>query len=490
MTVSRMLQLLWASTTQRRQYSGASSPGMTEQGSCGRMPPAFAFIEQATPGTSCEGGEGASGTCDDYLAYIDEYINDALKALNRQTDATDVNDATDSGSTNYALVEFTASADHAWPRTSHADIEKLSSPTRDTARNPQTTRVHQSNTEYYPTAGTSTIQVCSSSGGGKYAVASTSHVGTEEASDLLGNDARVPDVTGAEPWSTQYYVARGTTTVSGHTHVTESGRASSPFMASSSSVNPAQTSTSRAGMEEASAVPENIARNAPGTGGTEQRELCGVCGNVSSRLDALHGHAREPTDDIAQICKACGQSSVKMSKFVEHCRDLTGKKQKCETCGKQFHRAHHLAQHHCTDTDEKLYKCKMCDKSFRHSHHLKIHKRTHTDERPHKCQICAKSFRQSSHLDKHKRTHTDERPYKCQICNKWFRTSSHLDTHKRQHTGEKPYICKTCGKSYARAESLHGHEHAHAEEKPHACQKCGKSFSRKYNLKRHADSHC
>ncbi|XP_070381444.1 zinc finger protein 723-like isoform X9 [Dermacentor albipictus] len=276
----------------------------------------------------------------------------------------------------------------------------------------------------------------------------------------------------------------------GHTHVTESGRASSPFMASSSSVNPAQTSTSRAGMEEASAVPENIARNAPGTGGTEQRELCGVCGNVSSRLDALHGHAREPTDDIAQICKACGQSSVKMSKFVEHCRDLTGKKQKCETCGKQFHRAHHLAQHHCTDTDEKLYKCKMCDKSFRHSHHLKIHKRTHTDERPHKCQICAKSFRQSSHLDKHKRTHTDERPYKCQICNKWFRTSSHLDTHKRQHTGEKPYICKTCGKSYARAESLHGHEHAHAEEKPHACQKCGKSFSRKYNLKRHADSHC
>ncbi|XP_070382116.1 uncharacterized protein [Dermacentor albipictus] len=105
---------------------------MTEQRSSGQTPPAFAFIEEATPGTSREGGEGASGTCDDIPAYIDEYINDALKALKRQTNATDVNDATDSGSTNYAPVVSTASANHAWPRTSQAGIEKLSSTTKDT----------------------------------------------------------------------------------------------------------------------------------------------------------------------------------------------------------------------------------------------------------------------------------------------------------------------------------------------------------------------
>nr|XP_054926208.1 uncharacterized protein LOC129384642 [Dermacentor andersoni] len=400
---------------------------MTEQRSGGHTPPAFAFIEEATPGTSREGGEGASGTCVDYPAYIDEYINDALKALNRQTDASDVNDATDSGSTNYAPVVSTASANHAWPRTSHAGIEKLSSTTKDTAscsddawrcqrnaqhrpiadqtysldgayssgspshlhlgpissidhkkpsishagmveasaslqygaRNPPTTWVHQSNTQYYTTARTSTIQgyahnrdtgstsftlpVYSSSGGGKYAVASTSHVGTEEASGILGNDARIPDATGAEPWSTQYYVACGTTTVSGqgasaaasdagwevlgpsslfsqldkpkldfrvraaqqglpgHTHVTESGITSSLPMVSSSSVNHAQPSTSRAAMEEATAVPENIAWNAPGTGGTEQREMCGVCGTVSNIPDALHGHAKEQTEVTSQI---------------------------------------------------------------------------------------------------------------------------------------------------------------------------------------------
>ncbi|XP_075527002.1 uncharacterized protein LOC142559262 [Dermacentor variabilis] len=293
---------------------------MTEQRSGGHTPPAFAFIEEAILGTSCEGGEGASGTGYDYPAYIDEYIDDELKALNRQIDATDVNDATDSGSTNYAPVVSIASADHAWLRTSHADIEKLSSPTKDTAscsddawrcqrnaqhrpiadqtysldgvyssgspshlhlgptssidhkkpstsragmveasatlqygaRNPQTTRVHQSNMQYYPTAGTSTIQgythnketgsssftlpVYSSSGGGKYAVTSTSHAGTEEASGILGNDAGIPEATGAEPWSTQYYQDSGTATVYGRCGKTFSRWYTTPRLALHSAI--------------------------------------------------------------------------------------------------------------------------------------------------------------------------------------------------------------------------------------------------------------
>nr|XP_054920025.1 zinc finger protein 22-like isoform X2 [Dermacentor andersoni] len=248
--------------------------------------------------------------------------------------------------------------------------------------------------------------------------------------------------------------------VTGHTHVTDSGITNSPPMVSSTSINHAQPSTSRAGMKEASAILENIARNAPGTGGREQRELCGACGNVSSRRDALHGHAKEHADDAAQICKVCHQSSVKISKVVEHCRNRTGKKHKCETCSKEFHRAEVLTQHN----------------------------RTHTNERPHKCQMCNKSFRRSSHLDEHKRTHTDERPYKCQLCNKSFRRSNHLDNHKRKHRGEKPYICKTCGKSFAQLATLRTHENTHAEEKRHVCQNCAKSFKNNSALKRHVDS--
>nr|XP_054920054.1 uncharacterized protein LOC129381330 [Dermacentor andersoni] len=50
------------------------------------------------------------------------------------------------------------------------------------------------------------------------------------------------------------------TDVTGHTRVTENGITSSPPMVSSSSINHAQPSTSRAGIEEASTIPENIAR--------------------------------------------------------------------------------------------------------------------------------------------------------------------------------------------------------------------------------------
>ncbi|XP_070382031.1 zinc finger protein 383-like isoform X2 [Dermacentor albipictus] len=466
----------------------------------------------------------------------------------------------DNGNLTYQQLGCVSSIDHARPSTSRAGMEEASANFEGGATISESTMVHQGNTQHQLAESMSTVFATLvsrhthmtetkstgltlpvySSSSGDYAVASTSRIGTEKASDSSGNDDRRWCSGGAEaamvegsksghtppaftfgdeakPSTSQDFFEGASWTsdcstaisdgsfedlwnalnshndasdVTGYTHVTESGVPSSPPMASSSSVNHAQPNASRAGMEEASAVPENFARNARVTGGTEQRELCGDCGNVSSRPDALHGHAKEHTDDAAQICKACDQSSVKMSKPVEHCRNLTGKVHKCKTCGKQFHCTHHLAQHHCADTDERPYECNMCGKSFRSSYHLKIHKRTHTDERPHKCQICAKSFRQASHLDQHKRTHTDERPYKCQICNKSFRTSSHLDNHKRHHTGEKPYICETCGKSYARLDSLHRHKHAHAEVKPHACEKCGKSFKSNYILKRHVDYQC
>ncbi|XP_072142045.1 uncharacterized protein [Dermacentor andersoni] len=253
--------------------------------------------------------------------------------------------------------------------------------------------------------------------------------------------------------------------------ITDNGSSSCQHLGSIRRTDKAVPSTIRAGMEQASANIEDAATNAPGTGGREQRELCGVCGNACSRLDALHVHAKEPTDDAAHICKACDQSSVKKPNFVEHCRNRTDKKHKCETCGKQFRRADYLVIHYRTHTDERPYKCKICDKSFRQYNHLDQHKRTHTDERPYKCQICNKSFRAPGHLDNHKRTHTDERPYKCQMCDKSYRQSNHLDRHKREHTGEKPYICKTCGKSYTREATLRKHEPAHAQEKRHACEK-------------------
>ncbi|XP_070386308.1 zinc finger protein 625-like isoform X2 [Dermacentor albipictus] len=378
---------------------------MNQQRNGGHAPPAFTFIDTAMPDKSREGGEGALCTSDDYLAYIDEYISDGLKALNRQTDATDVNDATESGSTNDAPVVSTASADHARPSTSPAAIEKVSFTTKDTASLPDCALHYQWYMEQTP-------------------------------------------------------ITDGTYNVEG---VTENWSASYQHLGFIGKIDHARPSTTRARMEEASASFQDGVTNATATGGREHQELCGVCGNVSSARDALQGHAKEHTGDTAHFCKACDQSSVKVSKSVEHYRNRTGKKYKCKTCDKLFHRAHHLAVHYRTHTDERPYKCNICDKLFHRADHLAKHYRTHTDERPYKCTICDKSFRQSDQLNTHKRTHTGERPYKCQICDKSFRQSGHLDNHKHTHTGEKRYICKTCGKSFTRAENLRRHQYTHAE---------------------------
>nr|XP_054920651.1 zinc finger protein 724-like [Dermacentor andersoni] len=256
--------------------------------------------------------------------------------------------------------------------------------------------------------------------------------------------------------------------------VTDNGSTRYQPMGSIKSVDNTRPSTSRAGIEAASVNSGDGTTNAPGTGRKEQRELCAVCGNVSNRRHALHGHAKKHADDTAHICKACDQSSVKKSKIVEHSRNRTNKKHKCETCGKQFRQANHLTEHYRTHTDERPYKCETCGKQFHRAHHLDNHKRTHTDERPYKCQICNKSFRRSTHLDDHKRTHTDDRLYKCQVCNKSFRRSTHLDDHKRTHSYERPYKCEVCNKSFRRSTHRDVHQLTHTDERPYKCEEiCG-----------------
>nr|XP_054920244.1 zinc finger protein 271-like [Dermacentor andersoni] len=427
---------------------------MTEQRKVGHTPPVFAFIEEATPGTSREGGEGASGTCDDYPAYIDEYINDALKALNRQTDASDVNDATDSGSTNYAPVVSTASADHAWPRTSHAGIEKLSSTTKDTASISDDAWRYQCNTQHRPTTdGTYHVDGITDNGSASYlhqgfsssiyhATHSTNRTCMEQASAIIEGGTRIPEATGVDQWNTQYHLADSSYAMphsQGHTSNTETGSTGStlPVYSSSGGADNPVASTSYARTEEPSDIFGNDAWNTTGTGGREEQAFCDVCGNASSRQDDLYGHASEHAGDTAHTCKACDLTSVKNSKFLKHCRYTTGRNHKCATCGKLFSKASDLV----------------------------VHCRIHTGEKPHKCEICEKSFRQYCHLAFHKLTHTDERPYKCRICDKSFRRSSHLDDHKRTHTGEKPYLCETCGKSFAYATTLSRHQRTHTDKK-------------------------
>nr|XP_054920250.1 zinc finger protein 761-like isoform X2 [Dermacentor andersoni] len=540
---------------------------MTEQRKGGHTPPVFAFIEEATPGTSREGGEGASGTCNDYPAYIDEYINDALKALNRQTDATDVNDATDSGSTNYAPVVSTASTDHAWPRTSHDGIEKLSSTTKDTASNSDDAWRYQWNTQPRRITGGTynvdkflrqpvftngtrsttrlmadlptvvghirntatgstgfTLPVYSSSGDVD-AVASTSYAPMGEPSDIFGNDACNSDDTWRCQWSTQHRpITDGTYYVDG---VTDNGSTSYLHLGSSNSFDHAWPSTSRTGMEEASAIIEGGAR-IPETTRVDQWNThyhladststdCGHTGHTETRSTGFtlpvysssspvastsYARMQEPSGifgndawnatgtggrEQQELSGACSNVASRQNALhghtkehtgdrahtykggdsVKHCRNTPGKNHKCAACGKMFHRASLLASHYRTHTNEKPYKCEICEKSFRQSHHRDIHKRIHTGERPYTCKTCGKSFADSSHHRTHSYTHTEEKCHVCQKCTKPFKTKDSLKHHHKWCYGDRAFVCEICNASFKNNAGLGRHRLSHMDETPY-----------------------
>ncbi|XP_065312010.1 zinc finger protein ZFP2-like [Dermacentor albipictus] len=338
------------------------------------------------------------------------------------------------------------------------------------------------------------------------ATITSSHDNTQGASSSLGAYPTIPETTGVGEWDTQYHPAGAASTVSGHTHSTETRSTNSTLLVYSSSggLYNAVTSTSYARMEKPSGTFGNDAWNSTGSEGKEEQELFVVCGNVSSGEDVLHGHANEHKDDTAHTCKTSDVTVVKVSNFVKHCQNTTRKPHKCESYGKpsgqaanlaahcrthtcktpyiciicdqSFRQSIHLDNHMCMHTGEKPYICKICDKSFRKSVHLHNHMRTHTGEKPYACNICDKSFRQSVHLGNHMRTHTGEKPYVCSICDQSFRQSSNLDNHMRTHIGEKLYSCKICRKSFTRLASLRRHQQTHTDGKPHVCQTCWKPF--------------
>ncbi|XP_075557414.1 uncharacterized protein LOC142589515 [Dermacentor variabilis] len=316
------------------------------------------------------------------------------------------------------------------------------------------------------------------------ATPSTSRDGTQGVSSTLGAYKTISDL-----YRTLQCIRRHSRKAKSLRCVTDNGSSSCQHLGSIRSSDKAVPSPICAGMEVASANFGGGAPNAPGTAGTKQRGLCGVCGNVYSRSDALQGHAEAPTDDTAHICKACDQLSVKRSKFVDHCRNRIDKKHKCKTCGKEFHWASHLAVHYRTHTDERPYKCETCGKQFHRADHLAVHYCTHTDERPYKCETCGKQFNRAHHLDDHRRTHTNERPHKCQICNKSFRRSTHLDGHNRTHTGERPYKCQVCHKSFRQSNHLDAHYRTHTDERPYKCKICDQSFRQSHHLNIHKRTH-
>ncbi|XP_070382449.1 uncharacterized protein [Dermacentor albipictus] len=242
---------------------------MSEETNSGHTPPAFAFIEEATPSTSREGAEGSSGTFDDYTTICDDSFEDLWNAFNLQTDATDVDDATDSGSTSQPPIVSSTSAQLARPTTSHAGMEKLSFTPEDTARIPYDAWKYQGNTQPPPiTDGAYNVDGLTDNGSTSYqhrgsisridnARPSTSRADMEKASGNFEDGATILENTRVHPGSTHYQQAEGTSTVyaplvSGYPDHTETGAGFTlPVCNSSGGGDYPVASTSHTGTEEA-----------------------------------------------------------------------------------------------------------------------------------------------------------------------------------------------------------------------------------------------
>ncbi|XP_049514249.1 uncharacterized protein LOC125941300 [Dermacentor silvarum] len=146
------------------------------------------------------------------------------------------------------------------------------------------------------------------------ATPSTSRDNTQGASSTLGAYRTVSDGPCPYQWNTQRGPIRdGTYSVDG---ATDNGSTGSLLQGNSTSADNARPSTSRAGMAEAPALLEDGTRSANGTGEMERQDVCGVYGKVSSKRDALQGHATGHTGNEAHTCRPlrpirCGKAKVR-----------------------------------------------------------------------------------------------------------------------------------------------------------------------------------
>ncbi|XP_054920650.2 uncharacterized protein [Dermacentor andersoni] len=238
---------------------------MAEEKSNEYTPPAFSFTDEASPSTSRDNTQGASPALGAYPTIFDDAWPYQWNMQPRPvTDGTyNLDGVTENASTSFLLLGSSNSIDHERPSTSCPGMEQATAILEDGARRwcsggAETAMVERSKSGHTPPAFTFADE----------ATPSTSQEFFEDASWTSDCHTTICDDSFEELWNA-LNSNNDAMDVTGHTHVTESGSTSSPSIVSSSSIHYAQPSTSHAGMDEASAIPENIAR-IPETTGVDQ----------------------------------------------------------------------------------------------------------------------------------------------------------------------------------------------------------------------------
>nr|XP_054920759.1 zinc finger protein 629-like [Dermacentor andersoni] len=331
------------------------------------------------------------------------------------------------------------------------------------------------------------------------------------------------------------------TDVTGHTHVTESGITSAQPVEFRSSIDHAQSSTSRAGMEEASAIPENIASNSDDAWryqwNTQQRSITdgtykvdGVTDNgntsylhLGSSTSIDHamaitsptGMEQAPavTEGGARIPETTSIDQMK-TKYIpaDGTSTVSGRTHNTETGSTGFtlpvYSSSGGADNAMASTSyarmgepsgifgndawsatgagarEQQQLSGACSNVSSSRDALHGHANEHTGDTAQICNACVLTSVNNSKFVKHCRNSTDGH-HKCEACDKSLHLADHLAANYRTHTHDTPYQSPICNKSFRQSKHLNDHKRAHTGEKPHKCHICNKSF----RWFRHLDDH-
>uniref|UniRef100_A0A8C2ZGN6 C2H2-type domain-containing protein n=1 Tax=Cyclopterus lumpus TaxID=8103 RepID=A0A8C2ZGN6_CYCLU len=129
--------------------------------------------------------------------------------------------------------------------------------------------------------------------------------------------------------------------------------------------------------------------------------------NVWKETWAIQEHIRIHGQMRPFGCDVCGKRFLNRGHLNSHIRTHTGEKPfSCDVCGKRFPERMSLKRHARLHTGEKPFSCDVCGRGFGLKQHMQSHMILHTGEKPFSCDVCGKSFARSGTLKKHIRVHT------------------------------------------------------------------------------------
>ena len=169
-------------------------------------------------------------------------------------------------------------------------------------------------------------------------------------------------------------------------------------------------------------------------GQEHMKETCPRCKKIKTCEACGYKYFRK-CNNCAYKCEFCGKACMKSHRLREHIDTIHKRieKYKCKKCGQKFRISANLYKHYESHKEVADLICKDCGKAFKHRANLTRHKRIHSGKKQ-KCEVCGREFVQKDTLKTHLLLHsTGPKRFKCSVCNKDFHHKVSLKEHIERH---------------------------------------------------------